>query len=271
MAIGGGQCGTAGCNAQGAAVSALAQSDSSARFAAPAVDVARSSVVLIPTAKPSPVDVMCNAPSTTGFAAMSFPVRVYEPALSNVACSSDSVGALVAAGSALLCSPTTARFVPHGTGACTTALTPSQCPAWARYAHPDALTVDIVTKNFGSGITAPPQASDFAVTIIAQSVAAAANIGALTYAAVPGIVALRVSVPPTTAAGSASVTVKTGSTATASLPGAFTDVTGSQMVWSVYPQTVRAAGGVSVTVVGTGFSAAALAALTTATLRPRRL
>jgi len=70
MTIGGGQCGTAGCNAQGAAVSALAQSDSSARFAAPAVDVARSSVLLIPTAKPSPIDVMCNAPSTTGFAGM---------------------------------------------------------------------------------------------------------------------------------------------------------------------------------------------------------
>jgi len=123
-------------------------------------------------------------------------------------------------------------------------------------------SVDIVTKNFGAGITAPPQASDFAVTINTQSVAA--TIG--TYDAISGIVVLRASVPTATAAGSATVTVKTGSTVTASLSRAFLYVTGSQIVRSVYPQAVTATGGSSVTVVGTGFSASALAALTTVTL-----
>ena len=152
----------------------------------------------------STVDVTWNAPSTTGLAGMSLPVQVYEVALSNVACSSGSVGALVAAGTAQLYSPAArAQFATQGTGACTMGSVQLGAP-------PPTKAAPVATKNFGPGTTAPPQASDVAVTITAQSAdAAAASISALEYAAVPGLVVLRVSVPTTPAAGSAAVTVKT--------------------------------------------------------------
>jgi hypothetical protein len=128
-------------NAQVAAINALTKSDFSAAFNVPSVDVASSVTfnAAVP-ANPDTIDVKWNAPSNTGFSDATFPLQAYEIAFSNITFSSDNVDALVAAGTAKLYTYSSALYSTQDSGTCTTALTPTQCSAWARYSKSDAFT-----------------------------------------------------------------------------------------------------------------------------------